>query len=215
MPRERIELSRLKPFKDVDKFYILAYEGNKTEPAYYQALKDKIKYSDNRIEIIPLERDNNDTNSAPKFVFGKLKDAKTKFNLRKTDEFWMIIDKDRWHLDKWVEKCRAEENFFLAISNPSFEFWLLLHHINIHDINTATLELFRLNRKSGKKTFTEKYLTEILPNGYNKANLRTELFIQDDRLEFAILQAENLDSENNIMKNLGSHNYKLVKRLLN
>ena len=54
--------------------------------------------------------------------------------MKKTDEVWLIVDKDQWtdeqlnELFQWVQADAgkgAKRN--LALSNPSFEYWLLLH----------------------------------------------------------------------------------------
>ena len=49
--------------------------------------------------------------------------------LKKTDETWLVIDMDQWPLDQLEEvfaRCQCS-GFSLAVSNPKFEYWLLLH----------------------------------------------------------------------------------------
>jgi len=51
-------------------------------------------------------------------------------NLKSSDEAWLVVDKDKWddgqltQLHTWSQK---QENYGFALSNPSFEYWLLLH----------------------------------------------------------------------------------------
>lgn len=53
-----------------------------------------------------------------------------KESLRNTDEAWIVVDKDDWTADQlgellqWAEK---RKNYGFALSNPNFEYWLLLH----------------------------------------------------------------------------------------
>lgn len=212
MPRERTELIRPSGFLTKGKILILSYEGNDTEPQYYEALKEKLKHKNLVLHIESLKRDKNDTNSAPKHVFKKLKEKKSEYNFKDSDEFWMIIDKDSWKLDEWVEKCKKEKNFFIALSNPCFEFWLLIH---ILDLNTLTpkelLDISKNNKVNKKRRYVEKLLSDNLADGYKKSNHNPERFL--DNINSAILQAEQLDKKD-IFKNIGSQNYKLVKKLI-
>ncbi|MGL1887970.1 MAG: RloB family protein [Reichenbachiella sp.] len=212
MPRERADLIRDVKFKSSSKIFILAYEGNISEPQYYEALKDTLKYKEHLVRVISLKRDPNDTKSAPNHVFQKLKKIKEEYNLKPTDEFWMIIDKDRWVLDKWVDKCTDEGNFNIALSNPCFEFWLLLHVAGLSDFSTIEQTNIKENAKvTNKKNHLDQILNGLLDAGYNKTNIMPERFLPN--IENAIRQGIELDS-NDIHDSLGSHNYKLVQKLI-
>lgn len=211
MPREREMFTRLTKTRNVEKIYILSYEGNLTEPQYFEALKEELKYKNFKLYIYSVKRESDDTNSSPRAVFNALKTVKSQYLLKETDEFWMIIDRDRWVLDEWVEKCKKEKNFYLSITNPCFEFWLLLHIVDLNSINDDQKEKILKNPKvSRKKRFLDKLLESLLAEGYNKTNIRPTRFLS--RKEFAIKQAENLNDD--ILSNLGSHNYILVKKLI-
>lgn len=211
MSRERTELIRGRNFRKQGKIFILSYEGNDTEPQYYEALKEKLKYKNLVLHIESLKRNRDDTNSAPNHVFKKLKEKKSEYNFKKTDEFWMIIDRDRWKLDEWVQKCKQEKNFYIALSNPCFEFWLMLHFFDLTSFTTNELkEIFENKKVSSKRRYIDKYLSDNLENGYNKKNLNCNRFL--DNISKAITQAEKL-ANNNILNNLGSENYLLVKKL--
>ena len=55
-------------------------------------------------------------------------------------EAWLIVDKDQWSnaqlasLNAWEQR---EENYGLAISNPKFEYWLLLHFEDGNNVGSA------------------------------------------------------------------------------
>ncbi|MGB1204725.1 MAG: RloB family protein [Chitinophagales bacterium] len=214
MPRERNELTRQSNIKNAEKIFILAFEGTYAEFQYYEAIKEKAKYQEDIIYIVNLERTKEQkNNSAPKYVFDLLKKTKQDYKLKATDEFWMIIDRDRWKLDEWREKCEKEKNFFIALSNPCFEFWLLLHIKDITDFSDVELQKMYENKKvSKKKNYLEKVLKDVLAmsGGYRKDSIKPERFLA--HLEKAVRQAKVLDSSD-IYNNLGSHNYLLIKKL--
>ena len=62
-------------------------------------------------------------------MLGRAKDAVKEEQLKKTDETWLVIDMDQWPADQLEEVfagCQSA-GFHLAVSNPKFEYWLLLH----------------------------------------------------------------------------------------
>lgn len=51
-------------------------------------------------------------------------------HLGKNDEAWLVIDTDAWeqaHILELYEWSKASKNRGIAVSNPKFEYWLLLH----------------------------------------------------------------------------------------
>lgn len=196
------------------KVYIIAYEDNNAAPQYFQELRRQLLYEKGKgakIDIISLNRPKGHTESAPKHVFQMLKAYKSSHRLQPQDEFWMVVDRDQWEFNHWVNKCHKEGNFYIAISNPCFEFWLLLHHFNIADFDQA--ELLE-NRKLGKRRrFVDHYLDKHLAKGYQKSKILPERFLKDDFLHHALDQARCLD-QGDILDVLGSHNYKLIEKLL-
>ncbi len=218
MPRERVEFIRISNVLEREKMFLLAYEGNETEPTYFEALKNNYRFNNEIIEVVSLRREQNDTRSAPKYVFENLQRIKDEYDLALNDELWMIIDKDRNrnNIEKYNAKCKSEANFFFALSNPFFEFWLLLHIRNLSDFSQEEIEKIEENKKikgSRKRTYLKKLLSDILPDGYNESNLRPERFLM--HLEDAVSRAKALNLEGeDYPKSLGSDVYKLVEKLI-
>ncbi len=214
MPREREELFRQSNTKEKEKIIVLAFEGNDTEEIYFEEFKNSEIFDDALIFLHLLKRPKTDTNSAPNHVFKKLKrEAKDEYNFKDNDELWMIIDTDRWkNIPDIISECKKQANMFVAVSNPCFEFWLLLHIKDIAEYDENELGLILKNVKvSSKKNYVDSKITEIL-GSYNKSNPRPELFLPT--LERAIKQAKELDSNNEeYPKSLGSHIYKIVEKL--
>ncbi|QMW03886.1 RloB family protein [Spirosoma foliorum] len=218
MPRERAELIRISGVKEREKMFLLAYEGNETEPTYFEALKNDYRFNNDIIEIVSLRRDKRDTKSAPKYVFENLRKIKDEYNLGIDDELWMIIDRDRNrnNIEKYYQKCQEETNFFLALSNPCFELWLLLHIKDLLEFTEEELIQITENRKirpKGRRTYLKKLLSQILSDGYNESNLRPERFLP--YIEEAVRRAKSLNNpQENYPTGLGTDIYKLVEKLI-
>ena len=213
MPREREEFFRESNTTEREKIFVLAFEGNITEEKYFSEFKKSNKFNDELIYLHLLKREMDDTNSAPNHVFSKLKkEAKDEFNFKKEDELWMIIDTDkRKNIPKIIEACNALENMFVAVSNPCFEFWLLLHIKDIQEYDEEVLELLLKNKKTGNRNYAETKIVEVV-GSYNKTNLKTEDFLP--HIDNAVSRAKNLDQpQENYPTKLGSHIYKLIEKL--
>ncbi len=119
MPRERAEIFRKSKTDEKEKIIVLAYEGNNTEPIYFEELRSSEKFNNDLIYLHLLTRSKTDTKSAPNRVFDKLKkEAKDEYNFNKADELWMIIDKDRWkNIPDIIELCKKQGNMHVAVSN--------------------------------------------------------------------------------------------------
>lgn len=214
MPREREDLFRESNSLEKEKIIVLAFEGNDTEEIYFEEFKNSEIFNDALIFLHLLKRPKKDTNSAPNHVFRKLKkEAKDEYNFKDTDELWMIIDTDRWkNIPDIISECKKQSNMFVAVSNPCFEFWLLLHIKDITEYSEEELNLMLKNGKvSSKKNYVDAKIVEIL-GAYNKSNPKPELFLPT--IDFAIEQAKQLDEKDEeYPKNLGSHVYKVVMKL--
>lgn len=216
MPRERQEFFRESNSKEKESIYILAFEGNVTEVEYFEEIKSYQRFNDELVHLHLLKRRKSDTNSSPKYVFSKLKrEAKEEYNFNDQDELWMIIDTDRWkNIREIINLCSSEGNMFAAVSNPCFEFWLLLHVKKFSDLLDEEKTNLLQNRKiSNKRRYIDKFLGDAMPDGYNKRNPRTARFIL--LVDHAITESRNLVVEGeDYPKGLGSHVYKIVEKLI-
>ena len=219
MPREPIPLIREGGFKEAEKLFVLSYEGTVTEKKYFEDFRKSELFNDSGlIEIISLKRPSN-TGSDPINIKKLLQKAKREFRFKSTDEFWLIIDRDDWesihhhNFDGLVQDCKNENNFFLAMSNPCFEIWLILHLKDINDFSKEEQEKILKNEKlTPSKNYIDKVLGEIQGRGYNKRP-NPKIFLP--MIEIAVKRAKELDINNeDYPKYLGSHIYKLIKKLL-
>jgi len=213
MPREREEFFRKSNTTEREKIFVLAFEGNVTEEQYFSEFKNSNKFNDELIYLHLLKRPTTDTNSVPIHVFTRLKkEVKDEFNFNEGDELWMIIDRDRWHnIPEIIEACKAVDNMFIAVSNPCFEFWLLLHIKDIKEYEPCELDMILKNGKVGNRNYVETKIVEVI-GSYNKKKLKTEEFIPC--VDTAVLRAKTLDvNKEEYPTNLGSHIYKLIEKI--
>lgn len=219
MPREPIPLVRSGGFLQAEKMFVLSYEGKISEKKYFEDFRKSELFNDNGlIEIISLKRPVN-RGSDPISVKKLLQEAKKEYRFKDTDEFWLIIDRDDWeemhnhNFDKLVADCKKENNFFLAMSNPCFEIWLILHLKDIREFNDDEKQRLIVNDKiSNSKNYIDKVLSEIQGRGYNKRPNPAVFF---PLIKTAVNRAKELDGENeDYPKQLGTHIYKLVEKLM-
>lgn len=219
MPREPIPLVREGGFLEAEKMFVLSYEGKISEKKYFEDFRNSELFNDSGlIEIISLKRPTN-RGSDPISVKKLLLEAKKEYRFKDTDEFWLIIDRDDWeeihnhNFDKLVEDCKKENNFFLAMSNPCFEIWLILHLKDISEFDEEEKVKIMSNEKiSNSKNYIDKALSEIQGRGYNKRP-NPRIFLPLTKV--AIGRAKELDNENqDYPKQLGTHIHKLIEKLI-
>jgi hypothetical protein len=219
MPREPIPLVRQGGFRNAEKMFVLSYEGSVSEKKYFEDFrKSELFNNSGIIEIISLKRPSG-RGSDPISVKNLLHEAKREYRFKGTDEFWLIIDRDDWEMvhhynfDQLVADCMKEKNFYLAMSNPCFEIWLILHLKDINEYDEAEKLRILANEKISKyKNYIDGVLSEIQGRGYNKRpNPRVFLPLT----KIAIERARELDKSNDTYpKQLGSHIFKLIERLM-
>ncbi len=219
MPRVPIPLIREGGFKEAEKLFVLSYEGKVSEKKYFEDLRNSEIFNDSGlIEIISLKRPS-DKGSDPISVKKLLQEAKREFRFKKTDEFWLIIDRDDWesihnhNFDSLVADCKAENNFYLAMSNPCFEIWLILHLKDVKEFSDEEIAKILENKKiSSSKNHIDKVLGDIQGRGYNKRP-NPKVFLP--KTQIAIEQAKNLDADKeDYPTNIGTHVYKLVEKII-
>lgn len=200
------------------KILIISCEGSNTEPEYFQSIKNKLSdYIDIllEIEIIPKEPGA----SEPQDVVSNLDEyIKDKYDYKpENDEKWVVWDREKVperkkDIEKMIPVC-LEKNYNIAMTNPLFEFWLLLH---VDDISTYDNdELFKNEKISNNKKFIDKKLFDILGSYNKKKNKFNTDIVSMDNIKKAILQEKLFENQlENIIDHLGSNIGTLVSRIL-
>lgn len=118
-----------------DRVFLVATEDTYAPKQYFDGL------SLGRVRVVVLPTPEGSGLCAPCHVVERLsahfRDAKEAGNVQDDDEFWVLMDTDH-HVNENHEKGFIEaldsarkSGFRIAISNPSFEIWLLLHHVDL------------------------------------------------------------------------------------
>src|ERR1700733_15010300 len=155
------------PFRDFRKFIIIC-EG-KREDDYFKEFNN----INRRIQIHIVERE--EGQSAVKHLLKRASNYDELFGIEPEDFVWFILDVDRWPKDQVSElhqNCMEESNWFIGISNPSFEVWLYYHVVS-----TISAEL-----KTASKLKTK--LKDLVHGGYNAKKIAP-------LIERAIINAKN------------------------
>ena len=196
------------------KLIIIATEGSNTEPAYFKDMASSKYFYNPRIHVEVLEREG--TKSAPEYVIEALNQFSDEYHYEEgLDELWLVVDTDDWGDEKLADiatKCQ-QKGYEMAVSNPCFELWLLLHVTSLSEYADETLDEFRENRRQGDRTRLERELV-ILLGEFSKSSLKTEHFLP--HVEDEIAQTRILDKhpEHRWPNDLGSRVYLLAEKIM-
>lgn len=200
-------MSKFKCFKkrspslETKRTFVIVTEGEKTEPQYFGLLQ-KLVLKHTYIDIVAPKAGAAATDPATLLKRAKrsLQDA----NLHEVVHVWIVCDRDEWssaQLDAvhaWVKESK-NGNRGLAMSNPKFEYWLLLHFENGSGLKSVADCDRRL----------KKHLS-----GYHKGI--PEEVVNIESIKLAIQRAKQRPcTEDSWPKNLGETTvHRLIKELL-
>lgn len=145
------------------KTFVIFCEGERTEPEYLQALKRKPSVRDVAAVDIRVETSHG---GAPLTLVSMAADARSRAISEEAeiDEFWCVFDVE-WpvnhaNLKETIDQAHRNE-IGVAISNPCFELWLILHFQDqdrwLNNDQAAKLRR-RLDGSSGKGVDAAKYM---------------------------------------------------------
>lgn len=115
-------------------------------------------------------------------------------NIKKDgDLFGIVIDKDSWdNIEEIIDYCK-EKGYYVFISNPCFELWLLFHWIDISTLPNDKQNLIALNpKKSNKHTYVSYYLSDIAHHGKTRISFKTKYL---NKLDIAIQNANKFETD--------------------
>lgn len=151
--RNSLMRERREAFRDA-RLIVIASEGKDTERIYFKALAKE--YTNPRVHVHILERSvDEQNNSSPEHVLKQLNDYKSQYELEADDELWLVVDKDRWTeamLSRVATEFLQEVAMHMALSNPCFELWLLLHIEDAVSLTPEEQMLWMENRRKSKNS---------------------------------------------------------------
>jgi hypothetical protein len=179
------------------KLFVVSVEGSKTEPQYFSIFNQPQSI----VLVKCLKRSS--TESSPIQVLKKIQGYLRKESLRKTDEAWIVVDKDDWTEDQLrglLQWAKKSENYGFALSHPNFEYWLLLHFEDGKGIANSQECLTRLKRHlpNYKKDIDSKKITlELIARAIARAKQR------------------DVNRTNDLPQMCSTSVYKLVEKIIN
>ena len=127
------------------------------------------------------------------------------------DQICLIVDRDK---DSFIstpennqykyvlDKCN-EMGFQFCVTNPCFEFWLLLHFDEVFELDEE--KLLNNSKVTAKRRYAENELRKIWP-GYNKSSYHSEKLVKniDKAIENEKKFCEDIEKlENSVGSNIG------------
>lgn len=177
MPRKKRPLDRDSGVVRDASLVVIACEDKYAVEQYFTRFRTR------RVQFVVLPTENGC--SSPKDVLSRLDEFKEREATEEGDDFWVCIDTDHWtksnhiqNLREVLQQCR-QKKYDVAISNPCFELWLLLHFDDCSKQTPATAaEAVDSLRRVAK--------------GYQK-NQCYRLKIGAKHIELAVKRAKNMD----------------------
>jgi hypothetical protein len=200
---------------------IISCEGTNTEPEYFETIREKLK--DNISSLVKIELVPKLSNaSEPKHVLDNLQAFVDKYDFSKGhDSLWLVCDREKVIDRKTGKKglleviplCK-EKGYSIALSNPLFEFWLLLHVVDITTYNNDTL--FDNEKLSKKTRYIDNELSTILDGGYYKKKGQFNRDIVSlENVKKAIKQEQLFENDlTKIMDTLGGNVSSLINEIV-
>ena len=210
---------QIEPFRK----YFFICEGENTEVWYFRRIIDRRK----ELGIHPLidirlmeKTEEDETLSNPKRLFEFARRERRALASEyddKHDCMVIVFDVDIYAKkpNEYKKILELGKEFILAVTNPSFELFLLLHFENSYEKNIAPKEkeLLENAKISNKRRFADKYFAEI--SGMNpKENPKIAELV--DCLDIAIEQEKKLNQDiryavGNLTSNIGA----IIQRIRN
>ena len=208
---------RREAFRDA-RLIVIASEGKDTERIYFKALAKE--YTNPRVHVHILERSvDEQNNSSPEHVLKQLNDYKSQYELEADDELWLVVDKDRWTeamLSRVATECSQEVAMHMALSNPCFELWLLLHLEDAASLTPEEYVRWMENRRRSRNSdpYLKTRLRQII-GSYHESSYDALTLIS--HVEEAIDRARALDNNSNDRwpQTLGTRVYLLAESVMN
>ncbi|MBR1402008.1 MAG: RloB domain-containing protein [Prevotella sp.] len=215
--RNSLMRERREAFRDA-RLIVIASEGKDTERIYFKALAKE--YTNPRVHVHILERNEDAKNeSSPEHVLKQLNDYKSHYELESDDELWLVVDKDRWTeamLSRVASECSQEDSMHMALSNPCFELWLLLHIEDATSLTPEEQKSWIENRRKSKNS--DPYLKVRLRQkmgSYHESAYDASTLIK--HVDEAIARAKALDTNpaDRWPQTLGTRVYLLAESVMN
>lgn len=121
------DLKRRKPLRTPNRVELIVCEGSSTEPAYFRALRKKLRLSAIHVYVVGLEKRSEPIDVVQHAISKKKKGVNKYIPYNK---IWCVIDVEipmpHKSLEEAIKKAK-DKKLEVILSNPFFEYWFLLH----------------------------------------------------------------------------------------
>lgn len=211
------DLRRREAYRNARGCILIVCEGKKTEPYYFRHLRRVLKLHTVEVEITP-SYDGPAAISVVDYAI-KLRDSREEeaingLSVIEFDEIWCVVDVESPHpddsLDRAYNKGIDNRKIYLALSNPCFEYWYILHfdHTGSPMTNAEARKILRSCIGTYKKGDQKVPDIVLMAKGDTEKTLKT-----------AIINAKSVIRERGWGKDLrkcnpSTHVYKVVEKLI-
>lgn len=168
---------------------VIACEGEVTEQRYFNQVVEQcgVLGSQLKIEVLPKREGHQ---SSPKAVLAQMDAYRKEYGIKPSDDLCLVIDRDKqsWGDDAMAEVAKAcgQKGYLLAVSNPCFELWLILHYDDLSQRSIDEQATLLANKNNLLKQQIGKLSHGVLP-----PFLPVEVFVR--LTQQAIEHAQRLD----------------------
>ncbi|MEA5579414.1 RloB family protein [Anabaena sp. UHCC 0451] len=124
-------LERSQPSRKITQKILIACEGSKTEPIYFKSIRNELRLPTLEIIILPHQSKTDPGNIIERLIEER-QQMKNDKRWTTNDTAWAVFDGDE-HIEKSLANWQGAINransqkINLAITNPCFELWYLIH----------------------------------------------------------------------------------------
>lgn len=186
--------SRSVDTREYRKVFTIFPEGEKTENCYFTLLRAMS-------ETINIIIKKGDKKNEPNQVLSRAKKYIRENGLSKNEHVWLVVDVDdrpKSSFKECFEWEQADVKHHLAISNPKFEYWLLMHFESGDGVKSANDCMVRLIKH--------------IPN-YTKSNIGANEITRENCVS-AVSNGKRKHGSEEVLQGNCSTVYKLVKEIL-
>lgn len=187
------KFKRNPPSRQPARKILIACEGSKTEPDYFKSIRQDLRSSTLEIIILPSQC-KTDPWSIIEQAIEKRKEMRTDSRWLQGDTAWAVFDGDE-HIEKSIANWRSaidrakSQKIQLAITNPYFELWYLIHFQNqfaqINRNRAIALLKDYIPNYDKSKCFYPKPLKPLTDNAIKRAERMAEQIQRDGLDEYS------------------------------
>ena len=185
-----------KRFREVNRRIVVATEGP-TERDYIKRFIGKDRFSN--VSFAKQGGGNSDPDSVIKALDKAKKRVAEQYDPNDEDEYWAVIDKDQWDLERAARQIR-QRKYCLAESYPCFELWLLLHFKQLNELTGLA------GRTSSGRCKPATDALKVEDPSFRKGKVTNKRYYDEAETNRVIAKAKNLDrsNANRPLRSLGS-----------